>query len=206
MAVTALDDLAALRDDTARFESFYNGLRRRFHRSCRIRLPWAGEDEIDGALSDTLIEIVLERRGRFAFDDRNSTFEDALTTYVLAAARNNLMNVLTRRGQESRLFDSVERLEALGENMEPQFAYERDRPATPEQQAQERQRTSAMEDCLRKLPALARQTLSLALRGYRDEEILARLGGASAVSVRRRVFDAKSRVAECTERTLGGQG
>lgn len=203
MALDVLDDLAALRDDTARFEAFYTALRRRFHRACRISAPWASEDEIEGTLTDTLIEIVLERRGRFAFDPEKSAFEDALAAYVLAAARNNLMNALSRRGLEVKLFDSVERLEALGDGIEPRLAHERERPATPEQEAHARERASVMERCLQRLTALARQTLALALRGFTDQEILSRLGGASAVSVRRRIFDAKTRVAECAEQTLG---
>ncbi|MFL9883665.1 hypothetical protein PQR66_11550 [Paraburkholderia agricolaris] len=202
MAQNVLDDFTALRNDNARFDAFYTALRRRFLRGCRISTPWANEDEIEGTLTDTLIEIVLERRGRFFYDPQKSAFEDALAVYVLAAARNNLMNALSRRGFEAKLFDSVERLEALGDAIEPQLAQERDRPATPEQHAHARQRASVMERCLQKLTALARQTLALALRGYTDQEILARLGGASAVSIRRRVFDAKSRVAECAEQAL----
>ncbi|WP_322009418.1 hypothetical protein [Paraburkholderia sp. J12] len=203
MTLDVLDDLATLRNDTARFEAFYHGLRRRFHRGCRVAVPWAGEDEIESTLTDTLIEIVLERRGRFAFDAGKSAFEEALAAYVLAAARNNLMSLLARRGTETRLFDSVERLEALGESIDGHVMRERERPATPEQQAHARQRASIMEACLQKLTALARQTLSLALRGYTDQEIVVRLGGASAVSVRRRIFDAKSRVTECAEAALG---
>ncbi|ABO55032.1 hypothetical protein LA345_12805 [Burkholderia vietnamiensis] len=203
MALDVLDDLTALRDDTARFEAFYTTLRRRFHRACRFSAPWASEDEIEGTLTDTLIEVVLERRGRFAFDPSKSTLEEALAAYVLAAARNNLMNALSRRGLEIKLFDSVERLEALGEGVEARLAHERERPMTPEQEAHARERSRVMERCLQRLTALARQTLALALRGFTDQEILTRLGGASAVSVRRRIFDAKSRVADCASQTLG---
>lgn len=194
-----------LRRQPARFRRFYDKLRRDFHRLARRSYSWAYDSEIDESINDAFVALFIQNKGEFSVTPQIANdplaFETALAAYLIGSARFKLLDRLRERGkQEDREvpFDD----DAGNPSGQPDTAgdtawQDADPFPTPEDNHEQTRRARILARCMEKLTVLARQTIALALRGYTDVEIQARVGSSSAVAVRRRVSETKAMLIDC---------
>jgi DNA-directed RNA polymerase specialized sigma24 family protein len=199
------ESLERLRRQPARFRRFYDKLRRDFHRLARRSYSWAYDTEIDESLNDAFVALFVQNKGEFSTAPQIVSdplaFETALAAYLIGAGRFKLLTRLRERAKredhERPLDDDGEILSGHADTA-PDAAWSDAEPfPTPEDSHEQTRRARILARCMEKLTVLARQTIALALRGYTDVEIQARIGSTSAVAVRRRVSETKALLIDC---------
>lgn len=202
------ESIERLRRQPARFRCFYDKLRRDFHRLARRSYSWAYDAEIDESLNDAFVALFSQNKGDFSAASQilrdPLAFETALAAYLIGAGRFKLLSRLRERAKQE---DREVPLDDEGESRldRPDTVREAAWPdtdpfPTPEDSHEQTRRARILARCMEKLTVLARQTFALALRGYTDVEIQARVGSSSTVAVRRRVSETKTLLIDCARR------
>lgn len=199
------EGIERLRRQPARFRRFYDKLRRDFHRLARRGYSWAYDSEIDESLNDAFVALFIQNKGEFSVTPQlvndPLAFETALAAYLIGSARFKLLDRLRERGkQEDRevpFDDDADSLSGKSDTPHDAAWPDADPFPTPEDNHEQTRRARILARCMEKLTVLARQTIALALRGYTDVEIQARVGSSSAVAVRRRVSETKAMLIDC---------
>lgn len=111
---------------------------------------------------------------------------------------------LKRLGDEIKTTGSLEEWTKASNELDNLYMQRDEFAESPEAQTFWNRRMQMLDECMNKLAILARETFALALRGYTDMEIIAQMGGGSAVSIRRRISDAKERVSKCATDSARG--
>lgn len=214
MEAAVRDALERLRRHPTRFRNFYDKLRRDFHRTARRQWPLSREDEIDEAVNEACVALFSENKGNFVADSTTTNdpfaFEVALTRYLVGASRFKLLTLLGKRIEiealQVPLPDEDEEHDDVIDKMLSKEGAATDRHtlfASPEDSVEQQQRRHILERCLKTLSSLARETISLALRGHNDIEIQTHMGASSAVTIRRRVSEAKRLLIDCARKARG---
>lgn len=191
---------------SSRFRPFVNTLRRKFACRVRYRFPWIDDADLWDAWQSGLLA-VLEAPGRISMASEDAAdaarFEARLGAYLLGAAYKQALTRLRAAGKDSLRMTSLDVLredEALFDKL--LFELGEVEPG-PEAQMQLARRRRAVEQCIARLTELARTTFLMALTGAKDVAIQKDTNAGSAVSVRRRISEAKSRVIACVEKKTG---
>ncbi|WP_028224094.1 RNA polymerase sigma factor [Paraburkholderia ferrariae] len=191
---------------SSRFRPFVAALRRKFACRVRYRFPWIDDDDLDDAWQSGVLA-VFEAKGRVTMsaDDLADAgrFEFRLGAYLLGAAYKQALTRLRAAGKNSLRMTSLDVLredEAMFDKL--LFELGEVEPG-PEAQMQLARRRRAVEQCIARLTELARTTFMMALGGMKDISIQQETNAGSAVAVRRRISEAKSRVIECVEKKTG---
>jgi len=201
---SALDEL----EKSGRIRTFFATVRRRFFSRARYFFPWCRQADLDDSLQEALLAVFdtpdnLRIDGQIVADAKH--FERALEAYVSGAALKQLISRLRILGK-----DSI-RLPSLHDLMEDGAQFDKllfDLGAVvpgADVAAQWSHKRTIVERCIAKLTDLARRTFMLALSGYKDVEIQQITESGSAVSVRRRISETRSRVVECVSAASGGE-
>lgn len=189
-----------------RFRPFVDALRRKFYCRVRYRFPWVDDADLEDAWQSAVLAVFeTPRRVSMSSDELADVdrFEARLGAYMLGAAYKQALTRLRTAGKDSLRMTSLDVLREDEAQFDKLLFELGEIEPGPEAQMQLARRRRAVEQCIARLTELARTTFMLALSGAKDVKIQKETNAGSAVAVRRRISEAKSRVIECVEKKTG---
>lgn len=190
-----------------RFDPFFKTHYRGFARRARYCFPACLDSDIEDAWQAALLA-VYESPGNFRISAAElvdvDRFEARLAVYIKGAAMKKLISRIRVTMKNLVTLKSLDELQQDEAKLD-KLLFDLDAIVPgPEITTQWARRRKLVEQCLSKLTELARETFILALGGHKDIDIQRITNAGSAVAVRRRISETKTRVMACVESQMGG--
>lgn len=202
----ALEGALERLESTGRLQPFFVDARKQFFRRARYVFPWCNEADLDDSLQEALLS-TLAHPEWLKISDADiadaERFEKILSAYVRGAALKQLISRLRATGRNSLRLESLEELMQDSAGLDRRLLKEGDAAPGSDFAVHLIRKREIVERCIAKLTELARTTFMLALSGHKDVEIQALTNSGSAVAVRRRVSETRTRVIECVDALSG---
>jgi DNA-directed RNA polymerase specialized sigma24 family protein len=198
----ALDRL----EKSGRLRPFFMAVRRDFFKRARYLFPWCLEADLDDSLQEALLS-AFSRPESLIISEADTAngerFEQILSAYVRAAARNQLISRLRIIGRDSVRLESLQELMEDSASLDKHLFEQGEAIQGSDFAVHLIRKREIVERCIEKLSELARTTFMLALSGHKDVEIQKLTNSGSAVAVRRRISETRTRVVECVNAATG---